>query len=211
MSKSATFLPPILVLLLVSTVASAHELIFTIDFSPYDLTITKYGEYDQLYLKGAVSTTEIGAPMLPMKSISIVAPPDMKVDSVVIDTVESFIMAGFYTPFPVQPPVPISEEPGPFVPPDAKFYSCVYPDRIIQFVHQGSMFGYNIASLLVFPARYEPEKYLRFYKTIQFTLKMSQADLNYIEPNYSIEARRRKEDELKRIVFNPGDIELYSP
>ncbi len=197
--------------LLVPLTGIAYDMSFTLLFPYEDLITGKHNDFTELYLKETIPNFEIGAPMVPVKSISIVLPPNMRIDKIIVDTTESFVLDGSYIPYPVQPPVPIGYPQKKFVSPDNKFYSVIYPSQIVHFAHQGSMFGYNIASILIYPIQYEPEKKLRFHKMIRFVVTLRAEKLDCIRPNYSLKARLEVENKIKRIIFNPEDIKNYRP
>jgi len=99
-----------------------------------------------------VSAWETGAPSVPIAVAQLVVPQGMKVVGVTVDALDTETV-GEFDVYPVQPARPLSD-PGPFeyVPPDPRFYGAVYPGQVVTAGHQGSMFGYNIASVFVAPA-----------------------------------------------------------
>ena len=130
------------------------------------------------------------------------------------DAVDAETISGAFDVYPVQPPRALSD-PGPFefAPPDPKYYGSTYPGEIVVAGHQGSMFGYNIASVFVAPVQYSgTDRSLVFHPRVRFTLELEPADLGYLRPgNRSPEARRRVEAQIASIVLNPQDVAACAP
>jgi hypothetical protein len=160
------------------------------------------------------STWEVGAPSLPIAVAQLVVPQDMKVVAVRLDAVETETIPGAFNVYPVQPPQPLSD-PGPFafVPADPKYYGSVYPAEVATTGHQGSMFGYNIASVFIALVQYDgSDKSLVLHPRVRFTLELAPADLGYLRPgNRSVEARRRVEAQVASIVLNTQHVAAYAP
>ncbi len=161
-----------------------------------------------------VSAWETGAPAVPIAVAQLVVPQGMKFVAVRLDAVETETVPGAFDVYPVQPPRALSD-PGPFdfVPADPKHYDAVYPPQIVTTAHQGSMFGYNIASVFVAPVQYDGgNKSLVFHTRVRFTLELEPGDLGYLRPgNRSPEARRRVEAQIASIVLNPRDVAACAP
>jgi hypothetical protein len=159
-------------------------------------------------------TWEVGAPALPIAVAQFVVPQDLKVVAVRLDVVETETIPGKFDVYPVQPPHATSD-PGrfEFAPPDLKYYGSAYPAEIATAGHQGSMFGYNIASVLIAPVQYSgADRSLVFHPRVRFTIELEPADLGYLHPgNRSAEARRRVELQVAGIVLNPHDVAVYAP
>ncbi len=177
-----------------------------------------YTEVDGLVavgLAGCVSSWETGAPSVPIAVAQLVVPRDMKVVGVRLDAFESEVIEGEFDVYPVQEPVPLSSTGTPeYVPPDPGYYGLPeYPAQVVAAGHQGSMSGYNIASVFVAPVQYAAaEKKLVFHPRVGFTVELEPAELDYAPVNRRTdEARRRIEEMLAGIVINPGDIARYRP
>ena len=165
-------------------------------------------------LGGCVSAWETGAPAVPMAVAQLVVPQDMKVTGVRLEGVEAETIPGRFEVYPVQPPRALSD-PAPVecVPADLKYYGSAYPREIVTAGLQGSLFGYNIASVFVAPVRYDgTNKSLVFHSRVRFTLQLVPAELGYLRPgNRSPEARRRIEAQVAGIVLNPQDVAACAP
>jgi len=165
-------------------------------------------------LERLTTTWETGAPSLPIAVAQMVVPQNMKVVAVRLDAVEAETIPGAFDVYPVQQPRVVSD-PGPFefAPPDPKYYEAVYPGEVVVSGHQGSMFGYNIASVFVAPVQYNgKDKSLVFHRRVRFSLDLEPADLGYLRPgNRRPEARRRIEAQVASIVLNPQDVAACAP
>lgn len=164
-------------------------------------------------LERLTSTWEVGAPSLPIAIAQFVVPPDMRVIGLTVQELESDTL-GTYNVYPIQPAMTVSdaESPG-YVPPDAKYYEQPYPGSVVTTGHQGSMFGYNIASVFVAPVQYHgADRSLVFHPRIRFAIELEPFDLGYLHPgNRNAEARRRIENLLSRLIMNPADLSRWAP
>ncbi len=178
------------------------------------LTLTEKDGMTFVSLERYTSTWEVGAPSLPIAVAQFVLPQDMKVVGIRLDAVETETIPDAFGVYPVQQPCAISDAgPFEFVPPDPKYYGSVYPGEVAVAGHQGSMFGYNIASVFVAPVQYNgADRSLVFHSRVRFTLKLESTELGYLRPgNRSPEARRRIEAQIARFVLNPQDIAVCAP
>lgn len=198
----------------VAALAAAATVSGELVFARGQLTLKPMDGMTTVSLGRCVSAWETGAPAVPIAVAQLVVPRDMKVVAVRLDVVEAETVPGTFDVYPVQPPRPISD-PGPFefAPADPKYYGSAYPPEIVTAGHQGSMFGYNIASAFVAPVQYDgTKKSLVFRSRVRFTLDLVPTDLGYLRPgNRSPEARRRIEAQIANIVLNPQDIAACAP
>jgi hypothetical protein len=201
------------VILAVAALAVAATVSGELVFDRGQLTLKQMDGMTTVSLGRCVSAWETGAPAVPIAVAQLVVPQDMKVMAVTVEDLESDTL-GTCDIYPVQPPRAVSD-PGPFefAPPDAKYYGSPYPGSVVTAGHQGSMFGYNIASVFVAPVQYNgSDKSLVFHPRIRFTISLEPADLGYLRPgNRSLEARRRVEAQVASIVLNPQDVGAYAP
>ncbi len=201
-------------ILAAAALAAAATVSGELVFDRGQLTLKQMDGLTTVSLGRYVSTWETCAPSLPIAVAQLVVPQDMKVVAVRLDAVEAETIPGTFDVYPVQPPRPLSD-PGPsaFVPPDPKYYGSVYPAEVAMTGHQGSMFGYNIASVFIAPVQYNgSDKSLVIHPRVRFTIELEPADLGYLRPgNRSAEARRRVEAQVAGIVLNPQDVAACAP
>jgi hypothetical protein len=183
-------------------------------FDRGQLTLNPMDGMTTVSLGRCVSAWETGAPAVPIAVAQLVVPQNMKVAGVRFDAVETETIPGAVDVYPVQPPRALSD-PGPFafVPADPKYYGSVYPAAVVTAGHQGSMFGYNIASVFVAPVQYNgTDKSLVLHSRVRFSIELEPADLGYLRPgNRSPEARCRVEAAVASIVLNPQDVTACAP
>ena len=200
--------------LAVATVTLALNVSGDVTFDRNRLALKEMDGMTVVSLERHTSTWEVGAPSLPIAVAQLVVPPDMKVGGVAVEAVETETIPGRYDIYPVQLPRALSD-PGPFefAPPDPKHYGTAYPAKTATVGQQGSMFGYNIASVFIAPVQYDgADKLLVFHPRVRFTLQLEPADLGYLRPgNRSAEARRRVEAQIEGIVLNPQDVAACAP
>jgi hypothetical protein len=202
-------------ILLACVLAAATTVSGEMTFDREQLLLSELDGMTTVSLPGCVPTWEVGAPSVPIATAQLVVPQDMRVTGITIDGFETEAVEGEFDVYPAQQPRPLSD-PGPFeyTPPDPQYYGAFeYPGSIAVSAHQGSMFGYNIASVFVAPIQYNAgEKKLVFHSRVSFTLQLEPADLGYLEVgNRSQESVRRIENHLAVLVLNPEDISTFAP
>jgi len=200
--------------LVLAALAAAATVTGELTFDRGQLTLKPMGGMTVVALGRCVGAWEVGAPAVPIAVAQLVVPPGMKVMGVKVDAVESETLSDRFDVYPVQPPRVISDPRAPaYVPPDPKYYGALYPGEVATAGHQGSMFGYNIASAFVAPVLYDgTSKVLVFQRRVRFTLELAPADLGYLRPgSRSPEARRRIEAQIASIVLNPEDVAACAP
>ncbi len=204
------------VLALAALAAYGADQSLTLDLSGRELRFSRSGQYDFVVLKGAAMTTEVGAPSLPALAVNVVVPQDMRVTSVACSPAATDEVEGSFLILPAQPPRTLSDtEPVPVVPPDPLVYNnaAPYPPVLARVAGQGSMQGYNVASLLVYPLQYSPrQRTLKFHRRLVLDLALEAADLGYLAVGRrSPERREAAEDDVRAIVVNPGDVSRFAP
>ena len=180
-----------------------------------ELSFSKQNGYDLISLAGGVTTSQIGAPQLPIKMISYVIPYDKKVASITINNSTYQVLTDTFLIFPFQPPRFTNDTTTPvFVQPDSLIYGSnnPYPDSLVKIVFQGNNMGYNIVTLYFYPIQYLPfAKQVKLFTSIQFTL-------NYVN-NDNMPALPQKQSEnmnnitlnfIKSMISNPSDLQTIS-
>jgi len=199
------------------TCASGHGLTVPAEmvFDRSQLVLVEQDGMTAVSLARLVSTWETGAPALPVAVAQLVIPQDMVVAAVTVTADESELVDGEYDVYPVQPPVALSDpNPPAFVGPDPTYYGlAAYPGKVATFAHQGSMLGYQIASVFVAPVQYNSTtRQLTFHSRVRFELKLAPGETGSLKPgNRSPEARRRVEAMVASIVLNPQDVSACAP
>jgi hypothetical protein len=185
-----------------------------VTFDLNDLSFTKIEGYDFVRLKDCISTTvELGVPCLPKASFSLLIPQGAEVADVEIISFDKEEVSGEYNLYPTQYSQPfLRDKVFPFVEPDKDIYSKSdpYPERVILSAHTGSMGGYKLANLLVYPIQYLPaDKKLIFYSKIKFRVI-------YEEKLRSLITKTEKQNKIfkeriEKLILNPEDIGMLEP
>ncbi len=213
-SKRVFFKAFYIFLSLFALIAFAGVLEREVNFDIENLSFTKIKGYDFVSLEGCISSTvELGAPCLPKASVSLLIPQGAEITDVEIVSLDTEEITGTYNIYPTQPSQPfIKDKVFPFVEPDEDIYNQAnsFPEKVIQSIHTGSMGGYKLASLLVYPLQYIPaEKKLVFYSRIKFKI-------TYEENLRSLNTKTEKQNKIfkeriEKLILNPEDIGMFEP
>ncbi|MEO0107770.1 MAG: C25 family cysteine peptidase, partial [candidate division WOR-3 bacterium] len=203
----------VLAIFLLAATSWAGEVRHTVTFSLADLTIKELNGYSVPVLRGAVSTGDVGSPLLPLLCLNVLIPPTAEIRSVEVMSSCQTVLKGNYQVFPCQPPIPVGKEVCPeFVPPDPTIYSsgAPYPGSVVEAVPSGSQCGYRIAGILVHPLQYNPLKgTLTFYTRVELSIKWDEGrhDQQVISPAQA----KLFGDKIRSILINPNDISRFAP
>ncbi|MDI6841128.1 MAG: C25 family cysteine peptidase, partial [bacterium] len=175
---------------------------------------SKFKGYDVVKLGTCGTTGKIGEPALPVVSLSFLIPPSASVTKVEVIDYEKEDIAGEYNILPAQHPIPFIDdfEPPPFVEPKPEVYSSTqsYPGKVVEFPYTGTMSGYRIGGVIVYPLQYMPVvKKLNLYTKIELCI-------TYKEGVCPVSAKSMRQNEvfgdiLKGIVVNHEDIARFTP
>ncbi|MDD2889504.1 MAG: C25 family cysteine peptidase [bacterium] len=198
----------------------AGEITKEIQFNKSSLSAKELNGYQLLSLKpdkltpGAIlHTTEAGSPVIPFYEIHILIPQDAIVNSFEVISTNNEKLPDKYLLFPAQRPQPmIYNLPVPeFISPNPLVYnsSISYPGNLIKLVGTGNKGGYKITSILIYPVQYIPsEKQIIFYSSIKIKLTYNHASQTNLLTPFQ---KNTIKQEIKNIVLNPENIELYAP
>lgn len=198
-----------------------------ISVSPSELSFrTKVEEgitYNIIEIPSYTFMTKIGEPMLPVKNIQILIPPDASFDSITIVSSKKEELPGEYLIYPAQPPKPVSNpdelisaEPEiPFVEPNRTIYSSdqPYPGVLVEYIGDGYLAGYHIVTLSIYPLQWVPKTgKLTLYKEIEYEVgyKPSTSQAVKVERRSEI-CRELYQNLVKSLVENPSDVEIFRP
>ncbi|RKX71562.1 hypothetical protein DRP53_01140 [candidate division WOR-3 bacterium] len=198
----------IAVILMVSVIGLyGGEKIIEINGEPAQLRIESDGCYDHLSYSGGIRTGPPGAPGLPLVPIVVVLPQGAEKVNLEIIQITDEEVPGYYRPFPYQKPIPLNQN-GTFTPPDLKTYQSQFPAQPVQLTGVGNLYGYRVASLLFYPVRYEPEGRLYLHRSIRLRLSYQiGGEIN----TASVDQLRSAKTNLRRMVLNPQDLDIYGP
>jgi len=206
-------LKPLILFSFIPLFVFAGVLTKELTFSKDNFVFTKIDGYDLIMYPGYASTTEKGAPILPLVNLYFVIPPKAEITNVEIITEEKEELPGIYLPYPCQTVRPFSTNKTPaFIPPDPIIYSSrsPYPAEIFNTVPSGCLAGFRIAGLNIYPIQYTgTTKRLVLYKRLRLNI--------YYEDNVHqpIKLSNRQielfNSEVKNLVSNPEMVDVFSP
>ena len=152
MAFSAVFM------LSVSLAVFAEGITIQLRFPQKSMTVSKIGGYDVVRLDGCKLFGEPGEPLLPTKAVYVALPPGFEMTEVRISANKKIQLPGAFNIAPAQPVRPVSE-PGTvdFVPPKPSAYSLgeAQPAEQLISTGEGSLRGYRVLGLIVYPMQYE--------------------------------------------------------
>ncbi|MCD6328074.1 hypothetical protein J7M28_11060 [bacterium] len=149
----------LMVLFVASIPVFAESLTYDLTFPYETVSFGKMAGYDLLSVKDCDLFGEPGEPLLPSKPVYISLPPGFEVTSVRLAECEQVAVSGKFNIAPAQPVRPISRPyKGAPLGPAQSVYSSSSKTPPEPFVEtgQGSLRGYSILSLIVFPLQYVP-------------------------------------------------------
>ncbi len=187
----------------------------TVYFSEKELSFSTVKGYEVPKIKSCNFIPAPGEPQLPVKAIYFLLPEGTTVKEVKVTNSEFKWLQGEYNIYPSQPPQILSKIPNlksqiaKFVEPNQKVYKSMneYPTKLIEFVGTGSMRGYRIAEILVYPLQLIPAtKKLKLYTKIDISIElMKQKMSNTKYRNISPEIKKI----VKSLVVNPENVGAY--
>jgi len=185
-----------------------------VSFNRSDLTMVNEGEYKKIDITGIISIGEVGFPQLPVKPVSILLPPNSKIEGIRIISVESEDIEGNHTVYPAQSPTTPGES-FIFSPPNQLIYNSNqrFPSEPVQLTNHGSMSGYSIANILIYPVQYIPsEGLLIFHKNIKFDIDYVQVTDTIVHPERRYEKSQRYINGMvDQMIHNRHDLLIYKP
>ncbi len=199
----------LLVLALSALQAAAVGPVVETSYDPSQVQIQSNGEYARLAIKGARHIKTPGEPALPVEYLSFVIPADMRVEDVVITWLEETQLPGTHRVIPAQPEVPTGETP-PWVGPDPSIYEIdgTWPSARVEYLGDGYLGGYHIASVAVYPLTYAPTTgTLTLATNIGVELSLA-ADVDRSLPRHRMTARsdRTYREIVENLVANPHEV-----
>ena len=183
------------------------KIILEYEFS--EPAISKRAEYDFVQIEGLELYERIGAPIVPVRPVTVVVPFGKRVVSSKVIPLASYQLAGTYQLPPAQEPYPLSyegivEQTGP----DPAIYSQAAPWPGIEHeeVTAQSKRGYRLFTVNLFPVQYTPVT-----GELTYTTKLRlEIDLADSAPTNVLRPSLRTTSSLRNMVDNPGVLETYS-
>jgi hypothetical protein len=127
-------------------------------FGTDDVSIVVEGEFARVSLPECGTLSEAGEPELPAQVLRFVIPGDMRVSDVVLSHLSEQELPGVHRVMPAQKQVPTGEE-AVWTEPRAAIYESdqLFPASRVEYLGDGYLGGYHIASVAVYPMQYAPQ------------------------------------------------------
>ncbi len=203
----------IIAVLVLPVAVLAGTIVQTFTFAPSEVSFARVNGFDVPDLRGYISTSAPGEPIIPEALFTFVVPAHATVTDVRVVAAEQVELPGTYNIHPAQVPRPLSvkEQPA-FVQPDAGLYgsSQAYPGRLVRFGYTGNKGGYRVCGVEVFPLQYVPVTgKVSLYTSL--TLQVSYDENTYRATPLTQAQVNWAADELRSVVVNPADLVKFAP
>ncbi|KPJ71465.1 hypothetical protein AMJ52_08505, partial [candidate division TA06 bacterium DG_78] len=189
---------------------------YTAEFSQFDLGFSKLAGYDLITMKEATTISELGEPVMPVKSVAIAIPA--KAVAMEFKSLEALKIPGDFYVMPGQPPILIGEKSFQLSEkPDDRIYNSnkPYPADLATLDHQSNLAGQQIVWVTIYPVQYVPvEKQLILHNRVEIVVYCEREDENSSQERYhkfTDNQRKLYEDMIKRIVVNPHYVFINPP
>jgi hypothetical protein len=202
-----------LLFFVIPLLAVAGTITQTFTFSPAEVKFTKVDGYDAVDLRGYVSTSAPGEPIIPQAIFTFVVPANATVTNVEVVGSDKIELPGTYNLYPAQTPRPLSiaSEPA-FVGPSPTVYSSnsQYPGKLVDFGYTGTKTGYRLCGVNVFPLQYAPATgKVTLYTSL--SLRVTYQAHSFAATPLSRVQREVAAQELRSFVANASDIAKCAP
>jgi hypothetical protein len=203
----------VLLCFVIPLLAAAGTITRTFTFSTEEVKFTKVDGYDVADLRGYVSTSAPGEPIIPQAIFTFVVPSNATVTNVEVVGSEKTELPGTYNLYPAQTPRPLSITSKPeFVGPNPTVYSSnsPYPGKLVEFGYTGTKTGYRLCGVSVFPLQYSPATgKLTLYTSL--SLRVTYQENSLAATPLSRVQREVAAQELRSFVSNTSDITKFAP
>lgn len=135
-----------------------------LSFSAGDFALLREGDFVRVVSAECVPWGEVGSPEVLAKALNVLLPPGAAVESVSVEGESYGVLADGVVLAPHAPPVirptPAFAQKPPQVEPNPEVYSRDewLPEESVLLCGGGSLAGYSLAGVLVFPIRYNPTR-----------------------------------------------------
>jgi len=197
----------------IPALAVAGTITQTFTFSPEEVKFTKTNGYDVADLRGYVSTSAPGEPIIPQAIFTFVVPANATVADVEVVGTQKTELPGIYNLHPAQTPRPLSVKPEPeFVGPNDAVYGSgnAYPGKFVEWGYTGTKTGYRLCGVSVFPLQFTPATgKVELYTSL--SLRVIYQENSLAATPLSRVQREVAEQELRSFVSNSSDITKFAP
>ncbi len=192
-----------------ATCAGAAMATATASFEVGDISFDANRSFHNVLIDDCVTLSEVGEPDLPVRILRFVIPGDMRVEDVIFSCGSVVELPGTHRIAPAQPGAPTGVTPE-WVEPAASVYSSdeLFPAARVEYLGDGYLGGYRIASVAVHPLQYVPLSGLLFLATdVSVELALAQgADRSEPRGRISTRSDETYRTLVQSIVVNPEDV-----
>ena len=175
------------------------------------LMLQAVGDYTQVLVPGMSNDAPLGAPLLPVQTVSYLVPPGKKVNQVEVRYSQKRSVSGTYIIEPRQRAYPLSYQ-GAITPtpPDPKVYQSMaaVPGKLFSAAAPQYVRGYQIVTINLYPVEYVPlTGQVSYYEDLTLHVALSDA-ANAPHPLY----RGLPEDQeaVRKVIDNPDALAGYA-
>jgi hypothetical protein len=178
-------------------------------FGTDEVSIAPDGEFAKVALTGCASITDVGKPELPVKVLRFVVPQDMRVEDVTFSFLSETELPGTHRILPAQKQVPTGEVPE-WTAPDSEIYGSddLFPASRVEYLGDGYLGGYRIASVAVYPLQYAPRSGRLFLASdISVQLELAPgANRSVMRERMTTNSAELYRSIVEGLVDNPQDV-----
>lgn len=207
---------PLIFLLLAGYMAVRAQISGQAEVNVNDLSFSKQDGYDVIRWNGGdYKIQQAGAPELPVILKTYVVPLEAKLTGVEVSVSNRMAVNGNFMPYPVQPPIPITEKQDEvkFTQPDASIYQGteVYPKIKAQIVADYNEMGYHLVTVQLHPVEYDPVSQKLFVSHLNFVLRYDMVGVDGVQSQkQSVRRANAIKKVIRSMVDNPEDVDVFT-
>ena len=207
---------PLIFLLLAGYMAVRAQISGQAEVNVNDLSFSKQDGYDVIRWNGGdYKIQQAGAPELPVILKTYVVPLEAKLTGVEVSVSNRMAVNGNFMPYPVQPPIPITEKQDEvkFTQPDASIYQGteVYPKIKAQIVADYNEMGYHLVTVQLHPVEYDPVSQKLFVSHLNFILRYDMVGVDGVQSQkQSVRRANAIKKVIRSMVDNPEDVDVFT-
>lgn len=207
---------PLIFLLLAGYMTVRPQIGGQVEVNVNDLSFSKQDGYDVIRWNGGdYKIQQAGAPELPVILKTYVVPLEAKLTGVEVSVSNRMAVNGNFMPYPVQPPIPITEKQDEvkFTQPDASIYQGteVYPKIKAQIVADYNEMGYHLVTVQLHPVEYDPVSQKLFVSHLNFVLRYDMVGVDGVQSQkQSVRRANAIKKVIRSMVDNPEDVDVFT-
>jgi len=166
--------------------------------------------YHEVFLEDCINdAADFGNPSLPVMDVHFILPPDERVDTIYITSLDSTTILTDAHPMPQQYPR-VGPDSTPFVEESHSYYAWPSPGRAASVRNHGVSAEAHLVRIRLYPVQFDPStQKLKLYTTIGISLHTEQCSWQTMIVYRDSLAKERKKERWESLVENPGDVSTY--